>query len=252
VPAYKSTSKSIESPAAVHVAEHGGDDGGPMTESDVLARLRSAIGEGDAARAAVLAREAADAGIDPLLILERGVTDSLRFVGECWERGDLFLPEMMLAAEAAKAGLATLKPRLLGRAGGPGRGVTCVLGTVRGDIHDIGKNIVGTLLEAFGFRIVDLGTDVAPDRFVGAVRETGAALVGLSALLTSTMPGMRSVIEALEQGGLRGRVRVAVGGAPLGEPYAREIGADGYAEDGMGALRLFQRLAGAEEATGAA
>jgi len=131
-------------------------------------------------------------------------------------------------------------------------GAVCVLGTVKGDIHDIGKNIVGTLLEAFGFSIVDLGTDVDPGRFVGAVRDNGASLVGLSALLTSTMPQMGVIIEALREAGLRTDVRVAVGGAPVTPAYAAEIGADGYAEDGISALRLFQKLAAAMAATAAA
>jgi 5-methyltetrahydrofolate--homocysteine methyltransferase len=186
------------------------------------------------------------AGLDPVAVLERGITDNLRVVGDCWERGDLFLPEMMLAAEAAKGGLAILKPRLRRAAGGGRPAAVCVLGTVRGDIHDIGKNIVGTLLEAFGFGVVDLGTDVEAGRFVGAVLQTGAGLLGLSALLTSTMPGMRGVIEALEAAGLRDRVRIAVGGAPLSEAHARDIGADGDAPDGLAALRLFQRLAAVE------
>jgi methanogenic corrinoid protein MtbC1 len=217
-----------------------------MERPERYARMRSAIVAGDADDAAAAARDLLAGGLDPVTVVERGITDNLRFVGDCWERGDLFLPEMMLAAEAAKAGLAVLKPRLRPAAGGGRPAAVCVLGTVRGDIHDIGKNIVGTLLAAFGFGIADLGTDVEAGRFVGAVRETGAGLVGLSALLTSTMPGMRGVIEAIEDAGLRDRVRIAVGGAPLSEAYARDIGADGYAPDGMAALRLFQRLAAAE------
>lgn len=217
-----------------------------MERDELFAGIRAALMGGDANRVSDLAREGLRAGIDPLALLEKGFTENLRHVGECWEQGDLFLPEMMLAAEAARAGLEVLKPALRGAGGRAGPEAVCILGTVRGDIHDIGKNIVGTLLQAFGYRVIDLGTDVAPERFVGAVRETGAAFVGLSALLTSTMPGMRAVIEALEAAGLRAAVKVAVGGAPLSEEYARDIGADGYAEDGMGALRLFQRMATAE------
>jgi methanogenic corrinoid protein MtbC1 len=115
---------------------------------------------------------------------------------------------------------------------------------VRGDIHDIGKSIVAALLEASGFEITDLGTDVDPARFVGAIRETGAGYLGLSALLTTTMPEMKAVLDALRDAGLRERVRVAIGGAPLTQDYADEIGADGYAQDGLGAMRLFQALAG--------
>jgi corrinoid protein of di/trimethylamine methyltransferase len=214
-----------------------------MEEGDLFDRIRASVTQGDADLARALAAESARAGLDPLVVLEKGFTAALRSVGDCWERGEMYLPEMILAAEAVKAALAVLKPRLRAAASIGGTAAVCVLGTVRGDIHDIGKNIVGTLLEAFGFRIVDLGTDVDAERFVGAVRETGAGLVGLSALLTSTMPGMKTVIDALREAGLRSRVQVAVGGAPVSPAFAEEIGADGFADDGMAALRLFQRLA---------
>ena len=215
-----------------------------MGDTVRLEAIRDAVVQGDSDRARALAGDALRAGADPVELLEKGFSESLRQVGCRWERGDMFLPEMMLAAEAVKAALDVLKPRLRGTAAGPAATrVPCVLGTVRGDIHDIGKNIVGTLLEALGFPIIDLGTDVEPARFVAAVRETGARLVGLSALLTSTMPGMRNVIETLEVSGLRPGLRIAIGGAPVTAAFAREIGADGYAEDGMSAMRLFQRLA---------
>ncbi len=215
-----------------------------MDETIRLEAIRDSVVQGDGERARGLARQALQDGLDPLHVLEKGFTESLRHVGSCWEEGEMFLPEMMLAAEAVKAALEVLKPRLREAATGPGAApAPCVLGTVRGDIHDIGKNIVGTLLEALGFPIIDLGTDVEAARFVAAVRETGARLVGLSALLTSTMPGMRTVIEALEVSGVRPRVRIAIGGAPVTATFAKEIGADGFAGDGMTALRLFQRLA---------
>jgi corrinoid protein of di/trimethylamine methyltransferase len=222
-----------------------------MDEKKLYDRMRDSVMQGDAAASRALAAEALDAGCDPIAVLEKGFTPALRAVGDCWERGDVYLPEMILAAEAVKAAIGVLKPRIKARAGSGSRGAVCVLGTVKGDIHDIGKNIVGTLLEAFGFSIVDLGTDVDADRFVGAVRESGASLLGLSALLTSTMPQMKSVIEALRDAGLRPRLRVAVGGAPVTPAYATEIGADGYAEDGISALRLFQQLAAATAAAAA-
>jgi 5-methyltetrahydrofolate--homocysteine methyltransferase len=219
-----------------------------MDEMKLYGRIREAVMQGDSAKARALAAEALDAGSDPIAVLESGFTPALRTVGDCWERGDLYLPEMILAAEAVKAALGVLKPHMRARAGSGAGGAVCVLGTVQGDVHDIGKNIVGTLLEAFGFTVVDLGTDVDPGRFVEAVRRSGASLIGLSALLTTTMPHMNTILEALRGAGLRSRVRVAVGGAPVTPAYAAEIGADGYAEDGISALRLFQKLA----ATGAA
>jgi methanogenic corrinoid protein MtbC1 len=156
----------------------------------------------------------------------------------------MFLPEMMLAAEAVKGALAALAPSLRAAGAAGGAAPSCILGTVEGDIHDIGKNIIGTLLQAFGFRVIDLGVDVPAARFVEAVRQHGAGLLGMSALLTSTMPAMKTVIDGLDGAGLRGQVRIAVGGAPVTRRFAAEIGADGCAEDGMGALRLFQGLSG--------
>lgn len=209
----------------------------------LLEQMRESVVQGDADRAGALAAEGLRAGLDPLAILEDGYTSALRTVGSCWEKGELYLPEMILAAEAVKAAMAVLKPALRATVVPGAVQAPCVLGTVKGDIHDIGKNIVGTMLEAFGFTIVDLGTDVDRARFVSAVRETGAGLVGISALLTSTIPEMRSVIDALREAGLRSRVRIAVGGAPVTPVFAKEIGADGTAGDGVSALRLFQRLA---------
>lgn len=217
-----------------------------MGNQDVFERIHASVVEGDDERARTLAAEAVRAGLDPLEVLERGFTAALRQVGDCWERGTMFLPEMILAAEAVKAAMAELKPHLNSAEGEGAPRAVCVMGTVRGDIHDIGKNIVSTMLEAFGFTVVDLGTDVEEERFVSAVRETGATLVGISALLTSTMPEMRTVVEALKEAGLRSDVRVAIGGAPVTRAYAEEIGADGFADDGGAALRLFQQLAAGE------
>jgi methanogenic corrinoid protein MtbC1 len=216
-----------------------------MDDTALFENMRASVVQGDAARARALAADALRAGLDPLAVLETGFISALRVVGDCWERGDLYLPEMILAAETVKAALDVLKPSLRARGHGDAGGPVCVLGTVRGDIHDIGKNIVGTLLGAFGFTVVDLGTDVEAARFIAAVRTTGAGLVGLSALLTSTMPQMRTVIEGLRDEGLRPGVRVAVGGAPVTTAFASDIGADGTAEDGLKALRLFQGWAAA-------
>ncbi|HET7294805.1 MAG TPA: cobalamin-dependent protein [Vicinamibacteria bacterium] len=209
----------------------------------LLARIDATVADGDAEGSSALARQALQAGEDPLRVLEDGFTAALRRVGERWEAGDLYLPEMILAAEAMKAALAVLQPEIQRRGGAPAAPRCCVLGTVKGDIHDIGKSIVGSMLEAAGFRVVDLGTDVPADRFVAAVREERAGFVGLSALLTTTMPEMRTVVDALAAAGLRSAVRVVIGGAPVTSEYAQEIGADGFARDGLTAMRLFQALA---------
>jgi 5-methyltetrahydrofolate--homocysteine methyltransferase len=223
-------------------------DRSPKDPDAMYEALRSAIVEGDADRTAAITIEALAAGLDPFSILDRGLTSSLRHVGSCWEKGEIYLPEMMLAAEAVKSGIAVLKPRLAAAKSSVSAAAppVCVMGTVAGDIHDIGKNIVATLLEASGFRVVDLGTDVQATRFVDAVREHGAGLLGMSALLTSTMPAMREVVGALEAAGLRRGLKIAVGGAPVTAAFARDIGADGTAADGMAALRLFQGLVAGE------
>jgi corrinoid protein of di/trimethylamine methyltransferase len=214
-----------------------------MDETTLFEGIRTSVAEGDPERAAALALEALGAGLEPLRVLEEGFTPALRGVGARWEAGELFLPEMILAAEAMKAALGVLQPELLRRGGTAAAPLCCVMGTVKGDIHDIGKSIVAAMLEAAGFRVVDLGTDVDTARFVEAVREQGASFLGLSALLTTTMPEMKSVLEALSEAGLRQGLRVVIGGAPVTAEYASEIGADGFARDGVEAMRLFQRLA---------
>jgi 5-methyltetrahydrofolate--homocysteine methyltransferase len=214
-----------------------------MEQTALFARIQASVAEGDAEAAAALAREALGTDLDPVVVLEDGFTRALRGVGERWESGDVYLPEMILAAEAMKAALAVLQPEILRRGGSRGDPLCCVMGTVKGDIHDIGKSIVGAMLEAAGFRVVDLGTDVATERFVHAVRDEKASFVGLSALLTTTMPEMRAIVLALTEAGLRAGVRVVIGGAPVTREYAAEIGADGFAKDGLEAMRLFQNLA---------
>lgn len=214
-----------------------------MDERTLFGKIHASVSEGDADEAARLARAGVESGLDPLHVLEDGFTRALRGVGERWEAGDLYLPEMILAAEAMKAAMGVLQPEILRRGGSAGEPLCCVMGTVKGDIHDIGKSIVGAMLEAAGFRVVDLGTDVDTERFVGAVRGEKASFVGLSALLTTTMPEMKTIIEALSEAGLRSSVRVVIGGAPVTREYASEIGADGFAKDGLEAMRLFQSLA---------
>jgi corrinoid protein of di/trimethylamine methyltransferase len=210
--------------------------------------MRKAVIDGDAEAAEAAARAAIAAQIPPLRAIDEGFMPGLREVGAGFAAGDLYLPDMMLAARAMQRALAVLEPEL--KAAAVERTVTgrVVIGTVAGDIHEIGKNLVAMLLSTSGFEVHDLGVNVAAERFVEAARERGADIVGLSALLTTTMTGQRAVIEALEAAGLRQRVKVMVGGAPVTGQWAAEIGADGYSEDAMGAVELARRLVGAETA----
>ncbi len=188
----------------------------------------------------VKTQEALNSGIAPKVILDEGMIAAMAEVGRLFEIGEYFVPEMMVAARAMKAGLALLKPQLvkanvksLGKVG---------IGTVQGDLHDIGKNLVGIMLEGAGYEILDLGTDVSPEKFVEAVKTDKVDALALSALLTTTMPNMISTIAALEQAGMRKQVKVMIGGAPITEEYARQIGADGYAPDASRAVTLAKIL----------
>lgn len=206
------------------------------------ADLAEAIIEGEEELAVSLVRQGLEQGINPLDMIQHGLNRGMNVVGDRFSCGEYFLPHLVMAGNAMKAALVLLEPAL--RANGvvrPTSGVV-VLGTVAGDIHEIGKSLVGTMLVAEGFVVHDLGVDVPAEQFVRAVHETGANLVGLSALLTTTMRNQRHVIEALTEAGLRGRVKVMVGGAPVSQQWAEEIGADGYAEDAVGAAALARRL----------
>ena len=163
-------------------------------------------------------------------------------VGRLFEEGEYFVPEMLIAARAMQSGLALLKPHLVA-ADVPIAG-TVAIGTVKGDLHDIGKNLVGMMLEGAGFELVDLGTDVAPEQFVKAVQNGGVDIVALSALLTTTMPSMRATIEALKSAGIRDQVKVMIGGAPVTTEYSETIGADGYSADASQAVALAKNLIG--------
>jgi 5-methyltetrahydrofolate--homocysteine methyltransferase len=185
-------------------------------------------------------KDALAAGLGAERILNEALIRAMTEVGGRFERGDCFVPEMLMAARAMQTGLAVLKPRLTEQ-GVNGAG-TVVMGTVKGDLHDIGKNLVAMMLEGAGFEIVDLGTDVPAERFAQAAREYGAQLLGMSALLTTTIKNMRPVIQALEDLGIRGQVKVMVGGAAVTEAFAREIGADGYAPDASRAVALAHSL----------
>ncbi len=185
-------------------------------------------------------QQALEEGISPEQILQQALIAAMQEVGERFERGDYFVPEMLIAARAMQAGLDLLRPQLA-ETGVPSTGKV-VMGTVKGDLHDIGKNLVGMMLQGAGFEVIDLGTDVPPEKFAAAVREHGAQLLGMSALLTTTMPNMQATIEALEDLGVRQSVRVMVGGAPLTDDFARKIGADGYAPDASRAVAVAKSL----------
>ncbi len=173
-------------------------------------------------------------------ILYEAMIPAMTEVGRLFEINEYYVPEMLIAARAMKAGLAILRPKLV-EAGIEPKGKVA-LGTVKGDLHDIGKNLVSIMVEGAGFEILDLGVDVSPDAFVKSVMEDGAQVVGLSALLTTTMPSMQATIDALEEAGVRDKVKVMIGGAPVTQKYADEIGADGYGRDAAAAAKLVQTL----------
>jgi 5-methyltetrahydrofolate--homocysteine methyltransferase len=180
-------------------------------------------------------------------VLEDGLIAGMRVVGEDFKHNRIFVPEVLLAARAMKAGMEILRPLLTERKDAGSQG-TVVMGTVKGDLHDIGKNLVGMMAEGAGFTIVNLGTDTSADEFIAAVNEHGAAILGMSALLTTTMIYMKTVVDAVREKGVN--VKIAVGGAPVTEKFAAEIGADGYAADAASAVELFKRLVAAHrEAT---
>ncbi|MFN2244695.1 MAG: corrinoid protein [Anaerolineae bacterium] len=202
--------------------------------------IYQAVMEGDAGEAASQVQAGLDAGIPASDILNKGCIAAMAEVGQLFEEGEMFVPEMLIAARAMQAAMLVLKPHLAeGEIVSSG---TVVIGTVNGDLHDIGKNLVGMMMEGAGFEIVDLGTDVKPDEFVEAVRQHNADVVGMSALLTTTMPSMKATVAALTEAGLRDRVKVLIGGAPVTQAFADQIGADGFAPDASSATRVAKRL----------
>jgi 5-methyltetrahydrofolate--homocysteine methyltransferase len=206
----------------------------------VIQKMQENVINGQRAEVETLVRQAMEANIPPDEILNSGLIAAMKEVGARFEAGDFYVPEMLIAARAMQAGLAIIKPHLV-QSGVEAIGKV-VIGTVKGDLHDIGKNLVAMMLEGAGFEIIDLGTDAAPDKFVSAVKESNARVVGMSALLTTTMSNMKLIIAGLKEAGLRDSVKVMVGGAPVTETFAKEIGADGYAPDASRAVALAQRL----------
>ena len=207
--------------------------------SNILEQMREDLYNGNVDEVAAATQKALDEGMSAQEILNNGLVGGMDVVGRDFKAGILFIPEVLLCARTMHAGLEILRP-LLAESGVPSLG-KIVIGTVTGDLHDIGKNLVGMMLHGAGFEIIDLGTDVSPEKFVEAVRE-GANLVGMSALLTTTMPGMKTTIEALTEAGLRDHVKVIIGGAPVTAGFAKDIGADAYAADAASAVDVARGL----------
>jgi len=208
----------------------------------LIAEIRQAVIDGQAKVVVPKVEQALSEGLDPNTILQEGLISAMTEVGRLFEEGEYFVPEMLIAARAMSAALEVLKPLLVEQGVEPiGR---VAIGTVKGDLHDIGKSLVAMMLEGAGFEIVNLGVDVSPDQFVEAIQD-GAQIVAMSALLTTTMPNMKSTIDAIEKAGLRDKTIVMVGGAPVTQTYAEEIGADGYAPDASAAVRKAKELLGA-------
>lgn len=208
---------------------------------EMLDKLAEAVIKGETDDAEALAKEALEKGLDPLQCITEGLTKGIQKVGELFASGEYFLPELVIGADAMKTALDILEPALVGDQAREVVG-TIVLGTVEGDLHEIGKTLVGTMLTANGFKVIDIGVDKPASEFIDAVKASGANLVGASALLTTTMLQQEKLISALKDAGLREQVMVMVGGAPVTESYAKQIGADGYAENAISAVDLAMRL----------
>jgi corrinoid protein of di/trimethylamine methyltransferase len=204
--------------------------------------MRQCIIDGTPDAATRLAQEALTKGVDPLDAINQGFAAGIMFAGDEFGRGQMFLPDLLASAEAMKAAIKVLDPEMLKRGSQRETLGKVVLGTARGDIHDIGKNLVATILSASGFQIFDLGTSVTPEQFVAKAKEVDADIVGISALLTTTMAGQKAVIEALDRNGLRPRVKAIVGGAAVTSKWATEIGADGFSRNAIDALELAKNL----------
>ena len=211
-----------------------------MTE-EILKRLAQAVIDGEPEDAEAIAKEALEQGLDPLECITEGLTAGIQQVGKLFASGEYFLPDLIIGADAMKVALDVLEPMLVGdqQRDVVGR---IVLGTVEGDLHEIGKTLVGTMLTANGFLVTDIGVDKKPEEFIAAIKETDADIVGASALLTTTMLQQKKLIDSLEEAGLREKVKVMIGGAPVTEGFAEEIGADGYAEDAISSVDLAFRL----------
>ena len=204
-------------------------------------KLHEAVLTGNAPNAVAAARQALETGVDPVDIVNHAIGPAMDEVGRLYEAGEYFVPELLLAARATKEVFKVIRPLLAEKEVEPVARV--VLGTVQGDLHDIGKNLVGAMLEGSGFEVIDLGVNVSPEKFVSAVETKQAQIVGLSALLTTTMPAMKTTMEVFRTAGLRDRVKVMIGGAPITQAYADSIGADAYGENAAAAVDIARKLA---------
>lgn len=214
----------------------------------LLDEINRSVIEGSDDKVEELTRQAVDQGIKVKTILNEGLIAAMDVVGQRFECGELFIPEMLAAAEAMQRGINVLRP-LFGESGIEPQAVA-IIGTVQGDSHDLGKTLVSMMMEGAGFKMVDLGVDVTSEQFVKSAKEEKAQLVCMSALLTTTMPSMKATLEALEEAGLRGKVKALIGGAPVTQEYADEIGADGYAPDAISAVKKASELVQALTASG--
>ena len=204
-----------------------------------LKEIYQSVIDGEAAQVQMGVQAALGQGVQAEVILHQGLIAAMEEVGKRFEEGEFFVPEMLIAARAMQGGLALLKPHLV--EGGVKSAGKVAIGTVKGDLHDIGKNLVAMMLEGAGFEVHDLGVDVDPQAFVKAV-EDGAQVIGMSALLTTTMNNMQNTLKALQAAGMRDQVKVVIGGAPVTDAYARQIGADAYASDASSAVRMVRQL----------
>jgi len=212
---------------------------------ELFSAMAKSVVDGDPDKAASLARAALVGGVNAAEAIEKGFIPGIHEVGALWESGEYFLPELIASAEAMKSAMAILRPAAAG-AGAALKEGTVVIGTVEGDIHDIGKNLVSAMLAANGFEVIDLGADVKLSAFIEAARKSGADIICVSALLTTTMLNQRRLVDLLVEHGLRGRFKVLVGGAPTSQKWAEEIGADGYGENAAAAVRAARALMGKE------
>jgi corrinoid protein of di/trimethylamine methyltransferase len=212
--------------------------------TDIFKAMAQSIIDGESEIAADLARQAIEAEIDPLDAINKGFVQGVNYVGDQFSCGEMFLPELVMAGEAMKAAVSVLEPEMARR--GTDRQVygKVVIGTIEGDIHEIGKTLVATMLSASGFKVYDLGVDVSLTKFIDKAREVDADIIAVSALLTTTMVRQKDLVKALEENGLRPKVKVMVGGAPVTRDWVKQIGADGYSEDAIGAVSVAKQLVG--------